>query len=667
MLDLSSAESEADRPSPPTKTPPGRLDSLRRFLPYVREHRWPLIGASGLAILAALTAIVMPLVIARIIDGPIADRNLVGVIGPVLLVFVLGLLEALGVWGRRWLISKPATQFEITMRAKIFRKLQTLAIGRHDAWESGQLLSRAIDDLATLRRFVAFAGPFLLIHAVLIPTGLAVLYVLSWQVGVIFTIVSIPLVYICIRFERRYAVASRRSQDQSGDLATTAEESAQGIRVLKAFGRGLFFGGRFTAQSRELQKTELVKVRLDATLWSAMTSMPQLAIAFALGYGGYSVAQGTMTLGTLVAGITLATFLQWPIIWTGFLLAELNDARTAADRYWEIIDTPVDITDPADPVELPERIVGELRLEHVRFAFPADDAKPDSKDGGSPSRANTDGKALPPSAAKEAKSATEREVLQDVSLRVRAGETVALVGATGSGKTALLNLIPRLYDVSGGTITIDGIDIAEMRVSDLRSLVTVAFEDPVLFSASVRENVALGDPAATDTDVRRALEVAQATDFVNELPWGLDTRIGEQGLSLSGGQRQRLALARAVLSRERVPDEAESDKPQSHQTSAVSMSDAAPLDRKPAAHRPRIMVLDDPLSALDVETEEKVQAQLRTVLAGATTLLVAHRPSTAALADRVALLAEGRIVAEGTHDQLLRTSSRYRELMGGEQ
>ncbi len=601
-LDTSSADTEVDRPERPAAPAPGRLHSLRRFWPYLRPHRAALLGATTLAVLATLTAIMIPLVIARIIDGPIQRRDFGGAVLPVLLVLFLGLLEAIGVWGRRWLIAKPAAQFEIDMRAKIFRKLQTLSIGRHDAWESGQLLSRAVDDMSTMKRFVAFAGPFLIIHFIVIPIGLVVLFALSWRIGLTFAAIALPLFYVCLRFERRYGVASRRSQDQAGDLATTAEESAQGIRVLKAFGRGAFFGGRFTAQARELQQTELFKVRLDATLWSAMVCLPQLAIAFALGYGGYAVAHDMMTLGTLVACITLATFLQWPIVWTGFLLAEWNDARTAADRFWEIIDTPVDITDPADPIELPEWMAGELTMHGVRFAFP--DAK--------------------------------GEVLRDLSLKVRPGETVALVGATGSGKTALLNLIPRLYDVTDGAITIDGIDIASMRVSDLRSLVSVAFEEPVLFSASVRENVALGDPEATDDDVWRALDVAQATDFVHDLPWGLDTRIGEQGLSLSGGQRQRLALARAVLARDSAGELA------------------------------RIMVLDDPLSALDVETEERVQGRLRTVLGGATTLLVAHRPSTAALADRVALLAGGRIVAEGTHEQLLETSSRYRELMGGE-
>lgn len=600
------ADTEADRPGPLAPKPTGGMRSLRRFLPYLRKHRVPLIAANVLAILATGTAIAIPLVIASVVDGPIASRDFVGLLGPVALIFLLGSLESFGMWGRRWLVSKPSTLFEIEMRAKLFTQLQALSIGRHDGWQSGQLLSRAIDDLAVIRRFVAFAGPFLVVHSVVLPVGLFALFAMNWQVGLIFTVLSLPLTLFCVRFVRRFEVASRRSQDQSGDLATIAQESAQGVRVLKALGRGRFFGARFTALSRELQRTELEKVRLDATLWAAMVTLPTVAIAISLGVGGHAVAEGTMTLGTLVASITLATFLQWPIIWTGFLLSELFEARTAADRFWEIIDAPLDIADPPRPARLPAGLRGELVIDGVRFGYPRAD------DG------------------------AEHTVLEDVSLRIRPGETVALVGATGSGKTALLELIPRLYDVDAGVITIDGIDIATLRLADLRRVVTVAFEEPVLFSASVRENVALGDPRATDADVRQALDIAQATEFVDALPWGLDTRIGEQGMSLSGGQRQRLALARAVL-----------------------IGDTG-------AERGRIMVLDDPLSALDVETEERVQDRLRTVLAGATTLLVAHRPSTAALADRVALLADGRIVAEGTHEKLLRGNSRYRELMGGE-
>ncbi|MFC6011852.1 ABC transporter ATP-binding protein [Nocardia lasii] len=581
------------------------MRSLRRFLPFLRPYRTPLILANVLAILMASTAIAIPLVIARVIDGPVARRDFVGLLVPVALIFLLGSLESFGMWGRRWLVSKPSTMIEITLRAKLFARLQALSIGRHDGWQSGQLLSRAIDDLGVMRRFVAFVGPFLIVNIVIMPIGLVVLFTMNWQVGLIFTVTSLPLVVFSMRFVRRFEVASRRSQDQSGDLATIAQESAQGVRVLKALGRGRFFGARFTALSRELQRTELEKVRLDATLWAALVVLPTVAIALSLGVGAYSVVQGSMTMGTLVAAVTLATFLQWPIIWLGFLLSDLFEAATAADRYWELIDTPLDITDPPHPVSLPHTSRGELVIDRVGFGYPRADGGP------------------------------ENAVLEEISLRVRPGETVALVGATGSGKTALLELIPRLYDVDRGRITIDGIDIATLRLADLRRVVTVAFEEPVLFSASVRENVALGDPRATDAQVRQALDIAQASEFVDALPWGLDTRIGEQGMSLSGGQRQRLALARAVLTGE---------------------SEAGG----------RIMVLDDPLSALDVETEERVQDRLRSVLSGATTLLVAHRPSTAALADRVALLADGRIVAEGTHDKLLRTSSHYRELMGGE-
>ncbi|WP_306307266.1 ABC transporter ATP-binding protein [Nocardia higoensis] len=580
----------------------GSLTSLRRFLPYLRPYRFVLIAATVLAVMSMLTVVVTPLLIARIVDGPIADGDLRGVLAPVGVVLALGVFEAVTLWARRWLLAGPAVAFETTMRAKIFRDLQALSIGRHDGWESGQLLSRAVDDLSTLRRFVNFAGPWLVVNTAVIPAGVLVLFTMSWPMALLFLVEAVPFLIVCLRFERRYSLASRLSQDQGGDLTTTAEESAQGIRVLKAFGRGAYFGRRFTAQARALYGTELRKARLNASLWAVMRTVSDLGVVAALGIGGYGVVRGTLSLGAVVGAITLMTFLTWPIAWLGFLLSELQNAATAADRYWEIIDTPLDIEDPVDPVELPARIRGEVRFEDVRFAFPG----------------------------------AHTELLRGVSLVLRPGETVAVVGATGSGKTALLHLLPRLYDVTGGAVRIDGIDIRQLRLRDLRSVVAVAFEDPVLFSASVRENVALGDPGASEERVRAALEIAQAAEFVDALPWGLETRIGEQGLRLSGGQRQRLALARSVL--------AQAD----------------------GGGHGRIVVLDDPLSALDVQTEERVQARLRGTLAGATTLLVAHRPSTAALADRVVLLADGRIAAEGTHEYLLRVDDGYRELMGGQ-
>ncbi|GAB2699968.1 ABC transporter ATP-binding protein [Nocardia thraciensis] len=601
VLAGASSDAEADCPRPAAAVRDSGQGPLRRLWPDIRPFRRMLYFAAGLSGLGMLSDILLPVLTARIVDGPIAGHDFGAIWWPLSLVIVLSLVSTATSWLRRWIIARPAAQLEVSLRSTLFRRLQILSVGVHDGMESGQLTSRAITDMSTLRRFFAFVAPTIVALSIMVGAGVVILFTFAWQIGVVELLIAVPLVLLALRFEQEYGRAARRAQDQSGDLATTVEESAQGIRVLKAFGRGPWLGQRFRRQARELQRLELDKVRLAARLWMALNTVSALGIAAALAIGGYLVTVPTMSMGTLVAGISLATYLQWPIIGFGFLLAELNQARTAAERYWEIIDTPVEITDPARPEPAPRPLRGELRFESVRFRFP--DA--------------------------------EQDLLHDISLRLRPGETVAVVGATGSGKSALLGLVPRLFDASGGAVTIDGVDIRSLRLSELRSIVSVAFEDPVLFSASVRENITLGYPDATTDQVRAALEVASATEFVDNLPWGLRTRIGEQGLSLSGGQRQRLALARAVLDR------------QAH----------------PGGH---IVVLDDPLSALDVTTEELVQARLHAALAGATVLLVAHRPSTAAWADRVAVLDGGRIIADGPHERLLETSPRYRELMGGE-
>ncbi|WP_307613128.1 ABC transporter ATP-binding protein [Nocardia vermiculata] len=575
--------------------------SLRRLWSRMRPYRAALFISAALSGVGMLCDIALPLITGKIVDGPIAHRDFGGIWVPTVLIVLVSALNVFASWWRRRVVAAPASELEVSLRAELFGRLQVLPVGVHDGMESGQLTSRAITDMSTLRRFFAFVAPSILGLGATLGVGVLVLFALSWQVGLIELVIAVPLVLVARQFQRGYARASRTAQDQSGHLATTVEESAQGIRVLKAFGRGPWFGHRFRQQALGLQDLELYKVRLVARLWTALNTLSAIGIAAALAMGGYLVAQQTMTIGALVAGITLTTILQWPIIGVGFLLAETNHARTAAQRFWEVIDTPVEIADPVRPLAPPDPLRGELCFEHVRFRFP--DA--------------------------------EHDLLHDISLRIAPGETVALVGATGSGKSALLGLVPRLFDVSGGAVCIDGLDVRSMRLADLRSRVSVAFEDPVLFSASVRENITLGCPDATDAQVRHALEVARAAEFVAELPWGLRTRIGEQGLSLSGGQRQRLALARAVLDR----------------------------STRAGGH---IVVLDDPLSALDVSTEEQVQAHLRAALGGATVLLVAHRPSTAAWADRVAVLDEGRILAIGPHDRLLETCSRYRDLMGGE-
>jgi ATP-binding cassette subfamily B protein len=326
--------------------------------------------------------------------------------------------------------------------------------------------------------------------------------------------------------------------------------------------------------------------------------LPESAIAVVLGLGAWGVAAGSLTIGTLVAAVTVMTYLYWPIASLGWLLAEASNAAAATRRYWEVRDVESAIVDPPDPLPLPRPVRGALELRGVRFRYPG----------------------------------TDREVLSGVDLALHPGETMALVGATGSGKTTLTALVTRLHDVTGGAVLLDGVDVRRLRLADLRTAVATAFEDPVLISASVRENVLLGSPGFSNNQTRdeqvwEALRVASADGFVAALPWGLDTRIGEQGMSLSGGQRQRLALARAVVG------------------------------------HPPVLVLDDPLSALDVHTEAEVEAALRRVLGGVTALVVAHRPSTVQLADRVALLDGGQITAVGAHAELLATVPEYRRLL----
>ncbi|MBC6447230.1 ABC transporter ATP-binding protein [Actinokineospora xionganensis] len=570
-----------------------RVWVLLRLLPYLRPVRSRMIGSAVAVLGSMVCGLTIPLIILRILDGPVAARDTAPLPWLVLAVAVLGSTEAILFYVRRRLIVRPSTQVEAALRMDLYQHLQRLPIAFHDRWQSGQLLSRAVSDLSTLRRYIAFGVIFLVVNTLTLLAGLAVLFVLSPTLGLITLVCTAPLVLISTQYESKYSVLSRRSQDQAGDLATTVEESVLGIRVLKAFGRGRHLAERFAAEAKELRKTELHKIRVLAVLWAAIIMLPELGIGAMLLFGATGVVEGSMTVGTLVAGITVATYLRWPTDSIGWLLAETNDAATACERYWEVRDAEISVTGPAEPKRLPADGVGSLRFEGVHFRYPG----------------------------------AERDTLRGVDLDVRPGETIALVGATGSGKTTLTALVPRLADVTAGRVTIDGVDVRDLTLDDLRTAVATAFEEPVLFSASVRENVALGAEDVTDAQVREALRIAQAEEFVDKLPWGLDTRIGEQGLSLSGGQRQRLALARAVLG------------------------------------KPQVLVLDDPLSALDVHTEAEVEHALRSVLKDVTALVVAHRPSTVQLADRVAMLDGGRIIAVGQHSELLAHNEDYRALL----
>ncbi|TAM69563.1 MAG: ABC transporter ATP-binding protein [Microbacteriaceae bacterium] len=580
---------------------PSTFQSLLRIYPYAKPAMPRIYLGMAAALAASLVALMIPLVLQVLVDGPLKHGDSSQVWTAALAVLGLGVGEAVFISLRRWFVLTPGTHIEAALRDGLYAKLQQLPVSFHDRWPSGQLLSRAISDLNLIRRWLSFGFVLLFVNIVTIVIGFGVLFWWNPLLAVIFLVCSIPIWIYGFIFEKKYSVIARRSQDQAGDLATSVEESVHGIRVLKAFGRGRHALKNFTAQAEDLRGTEIAKAKAIAGIWLWLLLVPDVAFAVCLVVGVWLTSTDQLTVGQLLAFFATATVLRFPIESIGFLLSMTFDTRTAADRFFDVMNTPNEITDPDAPRTIAHPR-GVLRFENMHFRY-AD----------SPAR--------------------YPDLLNGVDFTVESGETMALVGLTGSGKSTLTALTTRLYDVTGGAIRIDGVDVRDLTLEELRSHIAMAFEDATLFSASVRDNVLLGrgdlvgdDPttvAAAEAQLTEALEIAQA-GFVYDLPDGVDTKVGEEGLSLSGGQRQRLALARAV------------------------------------AAKPDILVLDDPLSALDVDTEALVEAALRRVLASTTALIVAHRPSTVMLADRVALLEGGRITAVGTHHELLETSEHYR-------
>ena len=583
--------------------------ALWRLRPYLRPYRRQLTGMIAAALAVEAADITIPLLAKIVIDDAIThhERGLLLPIG--VLAVGLGAASATLSLIRRWVQGNAVASMEKTIRDDLYEHLQRLDPAFHDEWQSGQLLSRATTDLGSIRRFAGFGVVFLFTSIMTFIAVTCLLITLNWWLGLITGAMFAPVLVFCTKFERRYKVLARRAQDQDGDLTTLVEEAATGVRVLKALGRGPEAAQAHLAQAARLGKTRVGMARLLGGFWSTLDLVPNAVIALAVVLGAVAVSHHAMTIGSLVAFITLALQLVWPVEALGYILASGEEAATAAQRVLEIFDTKPAITskDHSERVRafaLPpagHRVAGKaeqahVRIDHVSFSYPG----------------------------------SGRPVLRDVNLDVARGETLVIAGATGSGKTTLLHLVPRLADVTGGRVLLDGTDVRDIPLPGLRAAVGCAFEEATLFSASVRENVTFGAPDATEEEIEAALTAAQA-GFAYDLPWGLDTRIGEQGMALSGGQRQRVALTRAILS------------------------------------RPQVLILDDPLSALDVATEERVTEALHTILAGVTALVVAHRPSTVALADRVALLDGGVIAAVGGHRELMAREPRYANLMSMEE
>jgi ATP-binding cassette subfamily B protein len=567
---------------------------LLRIFPYAKSALPRVVLGIVAALASQIFALTIPGYLSGLVNGLKTSPSVAALIPAVAIVLALGIAEAFMVLLRRWLVLTPGTHVEAGLRRTLYAKLQDLPVGFHDKWPSGQLLSRVTGDLSLIRRWLSFGLVLMVSNVITIVIGLIILVNYHWILGAIFIVTSIPIWLKGFKFEKEYHRVARQSQDQAGDLATSVEESVHGIRVLKAFGRGDFFAEKFKVDAANLKSTELKKAGLIANIWIYLILVPEFAVGLSMLVGIFLVSDNQLTIGGLVAFFATARVLAWPTESIGFFLSMTLDAKSAVQRFFEVIDTDVEITDPENPKTI-KKPKGRLVFKNVHFRYSdAPESQPD--------------------------------LLNGVDLEIEPGESVALIGVTGCGKTSLTALATRLYEVTGGSIELDGVDIRDLTREELRSHIAMAFEDATLFSSSVKDNVLLGRPKSTKKDLTQALEIAQA-HFAYDLPDGLDTKIGEEGLSLSGGQRQRLALARAV------------------------------------AAKPAVLVLDDPLSALDVDTEAMVEDALRTVLKSTTALIVAHRPSTVMLADRVALLEDGRITAVGKHSELLATNEHYRHVI----
>ncbi|MFG1933808.1 ABC transporter ATP-binding protein [Mycobacterium sp. NPDC048908] len=600
---MTEVTAEALRSAPAIARPPARRrtgSDLWRLMPYLLPYRGRWIAMVLIAISSLVATVAIPLMTKAVIDGPVRHQDQRGlwVLGAAAM--GVGISEAVLWFIRRWLVARATMGVEADIRKDLYARLQILPMSFHGRWQSGQLLSRIMNDLSTIRRFMSFGMVFLLLNILQISVVTAILLAMYWPLGVVVVVSIVPITLTVLHFQQTYTRLSRLAQDQAGHVATHVEESALGVRVVKSFGREDYAYDRFDEQLTNLYDTQVGRVSVSAKFWTLLEVIPNLTLIVVLGFGAYAAGHGYVTMGTLVAFITMMLSLVWPIASLGFLLSMTQESFTAANRIAEIFDAPREITD--GPVAEPPA-GGRLELVDVGFKFP-------DSEGVAPSE-------------------SDNWALRHVNATVEPGETLALVGSTGSGKSVLASLLSRLYDVTEGSIRIDGHDIRELSLPALRQAVATAFEDPTLFSMSVAENLRLGSPDATDQQMAQAIEVA-AAQFVYDLPFGLDTRIGEQGMSLSGGQRQRLSLARAILA------------------------------------APKILVLDDTLSALDVHTEAVVEEALRRVLNHVTGIVVAHRASTVLLADKVALLQDGTITHIGTHAQLLASVPQYRYLLAAD-
>ncbi len=557
----------------------------------VRSEARGVTGAVVAGLLWQVGAVAAPLIVKYAIDHGVVPNDHGALVVWLLVLLGVGLLEVVAGGFRHIFAIRNRSATDARVRDAIFAHALRLDPAYHDRVGPGELMSRASSDSEHVARMMDAIG-HTIGYALTVVAVAVVMLVIDAKLALI---VLVPLPFVSVAawaYSRRYDARTRRLQEAWASAATLVEETVSGIRVVKGLGAGGALSASFRRRSDEIVGRALEIARLDAIFNPVLETLPLVGIAVVLWFGGRRVIAGDLSLGSFVAFNAYVVMLVWPLRILGQRVSTLQKALAASGRITEVLETEPRLREPRHPLELERPARGDVRLEGVRFGHEGD-----------------------------------RPVLDGLDLHVAPGESLALVGGTGSGKSTIAGLLARLYDPDGGRVLLDGHDLRELRLADVRQAVALVFEETFLFTDSVRENIRFGRPAADDEAIARAAELAGAAEFIARLPDGYETVLGERGFSLSGGQRQRIAIARAILA------------------------------------DPAVLVLDDATSAVDASKEHEIRAALAEVMRGRTTLVIAHRPATIALADRVAVLAEGRIVEEGRHEELLRRSSRYRALL----
>jgi len=561
-----------------------------RLLSFLRPYKWSLGVSVVLAVGTQAAAVVMAFLTGAALGHVIESNDrqkLWMLVGAVL---VVGAARALFMAGRRLISGRQALGVEFDLRNELYNKLTRLSFGFYDRHQTGQLMSRATVDLQSVRFFLGYGLIFFFQHVITVVGVTAVMFAVNWRLGLVSAAITPVIVVLAYRYSHVAHPILRDVQQKLADMTTVAEENIVGVHVVRSFARETDELDKFSYRSERVFGRSVDANRQRAVYVPLLSFLPLLAQAAVLLIGGRMVIDGQLGFSEFFAFNVLLVMLVQPLRMLGMWIGQAQRATASGERIFEVIDEPEGITERPGARELPPGD-GQVRFERVSFGY-----------------------------------GQGRPVLEDIDLELAAGKNVALIGHTGAGKTTLASLVPRFYDVTDGRVTVDGVDVRDVRPTSLRREIGVVSQDPFLFSAAVRENIAFGVADATDEEVEEAARLAQAHEFIERLPDGYETVIGERGITLSGGQRQRIAIARALV-----------------------------VD-------PRILILDDATASVDATTEARIRFGLRQAMRGRTTIIIAHRLSTIALADELVVLARGRVAARGRHDELLATSPVYREI-----